>query len=54
MSQRKELDLSRSLLMSLKSLSVALTDDRNVGCKAALIEAEPLLAGEGWGRVEKR
>ena len=45
MQQRKELELSRSLLMSLKSISVALTGDRNIGCKAALLESEPMLAG---------
>ena len=43
--QKKELELSRSLLMSLKSISVALSGDRNIGCKAALLESEPMLAG---------
>ena len=45
MQQRMELELSRSLLMSLKSISVALTGDRNIGCKAAMLESEPILAG---------
>ena len=31
--------------MTLKAISVALADDRNVGCKTALKEAEPLLIG---------